>query len=175
MSSKYTFSDYSKRWPGEFAEEVKRLRYLLGKTLIKVHHIGSTSIPGLAAKPIIDLLPVVSDLLELDQVTSSLEKAGYKAWGEYGLEGRRFFTKDANSVRTYNIHAYQQGHADIHRHVAFRDFLRSNHSICEQYASLKREAYRLYPDDINAYNDHKSDWIQRTEQDAMLWFYGVNA
>src|SRR5262245_48196142 len=94
MPSQYTFDDYSPTWPDEFNQEAERLKTLLGDRLTAVHHIGSTSVPGLAAKPIIDLLPLVRSIESIDSLTPRLEQAGYQAWGEYGLVGRRYFTKD---------------------------------------------------------------------------------
>jgi GrpB-like predicted nucleotidyltransferase (UPF0157 family) len=104
MPSRYSFAEYSPDWPLEFQREAERLKPLLGESLIAVHHIGSTSVPGLAAKPIIDLLPVVHDIAAVDNRSRAMEEAGYQAWGEYGLPGRRFFTKDCGEFRTHNIH-----------------------------------------------------------------------
>src|SRR5262245_21633772 len=99
MPSLYTFTEHSPEWPAEFHREAEKLRSLLGDALVAVHHIGSTSVPGLAAKPIIDLLPLVRELVLVDERTPALEEAGYKAWGEYGLPGRRYFTRDRDAHR----------------------------------------------------------------------------
>ena len=85
MPSRYRFAEYSSEWPREFEREAKRWRELLGAELIEVHHIGSTSVPGLAAKPIIDVLPLVREIGRVDEVSAALEDAGCKAWGEYGI------------------------------------------------------------------------------------------
>src|SRR4051812_11718655 len=87
IPSRYTFSDYSTDWPAAFEQEAERPRALLGEELVAVHHIGSTSAPGLAAKPIIALLPLVRPIAAIDR-TPLLREAGYRAWGEYGLPGR---------------------------------------------------------------------------------------
>src|SRR5690242_5001551 len=92
--SRYTFSDYSADWPAAFEREAERLRRVLGDELVDVHHIGSTSVPGLAAKAIIDLLPLVRTLAAVDARTPALREAGYRDWGEFGLPGRRYFTRD---------------------------------------------------------------------------------
>src|SRR5262249_32738974 len=119
MPSRYSFSSYSAEWPLEFALEAARLRALLGSALIEVHHIGSTSVHALAAKPIIDLLPVVQDIHYIDEITPGIQSSGYVAWGEYGLPGRRFFTKDRGEYRSHNIHIYQFNDPDVERHLAF--------------------------------------------------------
>jgi GrpB-like predicted nucleotidyltransferase (UPF0157 family) len=82
MPSRYTFTDYSPDWPSAFEQEAERLRTLLGEELVAVHHIGSTSVPGLAAKPIIDLLPLVRTIAAIDDRTPLLREAGYRDWGE---------------------------------------------------------------------------------------------
>jgi GrpB-like predicted nucleotidyltransferase (UPF0157 family) len=170
MPSRYTFEPYSHDWPRQFEREAQRLRGLLGAELIAVHHIGSTAIPGLAAKPIIDLLPVVCQIERVDPLTPAFEAAGYRAWGEYGLSGRRYFTRDdAAGLRTHNIHVYGEGNADFHRHLAFRDFLRAHPTLQREYEQVKRRAYTLHPADIERYNDAKDAWIKRVEREAIEW------
>lgn len=169
MPSRYSFSDYSPQWPQEFQAEATRLRELLGDTLVEIHHIGSTAVPGLPAKPIIDLLPVARSLAAIEAATPMLEAAGYQAWGEYGLPGRRYFTKDRDGVRTHNIHIYQVGDPDIARHLAFRDYLRRHPAVRDDYAAVKRAGYARHPADIGAYSDHKNAWIKRIEQRALAW------
>jgi GrpB-like predicted nucleotidyltransferase (UPF0157 family) len=170
MPSQYTFTDYSPAWPAAFEQEATRLRLLLGDELVRVHHIGSTSVPGLAAKPIIDLLPLVRDIAAIDGLTPRLEHAGYQAWGEYGLAGRRYFTKDDGAYRTHNIHIYQVDDPERERHLAFCAYLRHHAQIRDEYAALKREVYAQHPDDIIAYNDGKNTWIKAVEAVALAWY-----
>ena len=170
MPSHYTFEPYSANWPRQFELEAERLRELLGSELVVIHHIGSTAIPRLAAKPIIDCLPIVRQIERVDSLTPALAAAGYRAWGEYGLAGRRYFTMDdATGTRTHNIHIYGEGNAEIHRHLAFRDYLRAHTDVCRQYEEVKRRAYALHPADVDRYNDAKDAWIKRIEQEAIAW------
>ena len=169
MPSIYSFEEYNPEWPARFEAERAVLEAILGNCLIRAHHIGSTSVKGLAAKPIIDLLPVVDRIGRVDELTSEMESAGYKAWGEYGLPGRRLLTRDREGVRTHNVHIYEDGHDDIHRHVVFADYLRSDSAVAAEYALVKREAHRKHPADIQAYNDAKSGWILQTEIAAAAW------
>ncbi|MEO7909328.1 MAG: GrpB family protein [Roseiflexaceae bacterium] len=170
MPSQYTFSDYSPAWPVAFSDEAERLELLLGDELVNVHHIGSTSVPGLAAKPIIDLLPLVRAIETLDGLTPMLELAGYQAWGEYGLAGRRYFTKDRGAYRTHNIHIYQADNPDVERHLAFCAYLRHHAQVRDEYAALKRAVYAQHPADISAYNDGKNAWIRAVETVALEWY-----
>lgn len=169
-ASLYTFTDYSPEWPSEFRREAERLKQLLGDELITVHHIGSTSVPGLAAKPTIDLLPVARDITCIDACTSMLEEAGYQAWGEYGLPGRRYFSRDRGAYRTHNVHIYQVGDPDVDRHLAFCAYLRSHAQARNEYEALKREVYARHPADVAAYNGGKNAWIKRVEQLALEWY-----
>lgn len=170
MPSLYTFAEYSPEWPRQFEEEAARLKSLLGDELIEVHHIGSTSVPELAAKPVIDLLPLVREITAIDELTPLMQKAGYKAWGEYGLPGRRYFTKDGGDYRTHNIHIYQADHPDVTRHLAFCAYLRHDEAARQEYEALKREVYARHPADITAYNHGKDAWIKRIETVAQAWY-----
>ena len=170
MASQYSFGEYSAAWPTAFAQEAKGLQALLGDELVVIHHIGSTSVPSLAAKPIIDLLPLVYDINRIDHYQPSMIAAGYQAWGENELPGRRYFTKDADGVRTHNVHIYAFDHPEVMRHLAFRDYLRVHPAACTEYVAVKRLAYAQHPADIIAYNNAKDRWIKTTEQVALAWY-----
>ncbi len=170
MSSLYIFCEYSSDWPLEFEREAGRLRGYFHDEIITVHHVGSTSIPGMAGKAVIDLLPVVRDIEAADRLTPLLQKEGYRAWGEYGLAGRRYFTKDRNGYRTHNIHIYGEGNLDILRHVAFCAYLRGHEKERREYETLKRRLFEKYPADIDRYTDGKTEFITRLEMAAIDWY-----
>jgi GrpB-like predicted nucleotidyltransferase (UPF0157 family) len=170
MPSRYTFTDYSPDWPAAFEQEADRLRELLAGELVAVHHIGSTSVPGLAAKPVIDLLPRVRDLAAVDTRTPLFRMAGYRDWGEYGLPGRRYFTRDHDGVRTHNVHVYRAGDPAVERHLAFCAYLREHDSARREYEALKRAVYARHPDDIEGYMAGKDAWIKALEPVALDWY-----
>jgi len=170
MPRPYTFSEYSPDWPLEFEREASRLKGYLKENLTAIYHIGSTSVPGLAAKPVIDIQPVVSSIEQVDELTPFLEREGYKAWGEYGLPGRRFFTKDRNGYRTHNIHCYPVGHPDIERHRAFCLYLCAHDVERKEYEAVKRAAFAHNPGNIDGYMDEKNGWIKHLEPIAIDWF-----
>lgn len=175
VPSRFTFSDYSPTWPAEFAAEADRLRALLGNELVAVHHIGSTSVPGLASKPVIDLLPAVRQIELLDERTPALVVAGYRVWGEYGIPGRRFytkdqFTKDNDACRTHNVHFFAEGSPEIERHLAFAAYLRNHDDVRREYEALKRQIYARHPANIAAYSEGKDAWINRVEPLAVQWY-----
>jgi GrpB-like predicted nucleotidyltransferase (UPF0157 family)/GNAT superfamily N-acetyltransferase len=168
--SRYSFAEYSPEWPAEAEREASRLRALLGDTLVAIHHVGSTSVPGLAAKPVIDLLPLARDIADIERRTALLQDAGYRAWGEFGLPGRRYFTRDRDGERTHNLHFYAAGNPDVDRHLALCAYLRGHRSARAEYEVLKRGAYAQHPADIAAYNDAKTVWIRAIEPLALDWY-----
>ena len=148
----------------------ERLR-VLGSILLKVHHIGSTSVPGLIAKPIIDLLPAVTDLTDLDRKRGSVEALGYKWHGEFGISERRYCTlSDESGVRIVQLHFFKADSSEIDRHIAFRDYLREHPQAARAYQKEKVRARDLHPNDSHSYSDEKSGWIQETEAKALIWF-----
>lgn len=164
---------YDPTWPRRAAEESTRLAGVLGPILHKVEHIGSTSVPGLAAKPIIDLMPLVMDLGLLDRARTQVESLGYRWHGEYGIEGRRFCTVSNDSgERLLNVHCFVSNSSQVARHLAFRDYLRAHPDVALDYEKVKRQAAELHPHDVNAYNDEKSQWVLRVEAEAIQWHAG---
>jgi GrpB-like predicted nucleotidyltransferase (UPF0157 family) len=161
---------YDPEWPRMAARHAERLR-VLGPTLVAVHHIGSTSVPGLAAKPIIDLMPVVTGLADLDRERRHIEALGYTWHGEFGIAGRRYCTlSDEAGVRIAQLHFFSAESPQVLRHIAFRDYLRAHPDAAAAYEKEKRRARDLHPDDSHAYTDEKNAWIRATEAEALAWF-----
>ncbi|SRR5579862_223851 len=163
---------YSPRWAEMAAEESARLKAALGPLLVTVHHIGSTAIPGIMAKPVVDLIPIVTDITRLDAQEATVRALGYKWFGEFGLPGRRYcYLRDpATGNRLFQLHCYQEGWPDMPRHLAFRDYLRAHPLLAKAYEMEKIRAASVRSDDVNAYNDEKNGWIKRVEKDALAWF-----
>ena len=116
-----------------------------------IHHIGSTAIPGIYAKPVIDMLAVVSDIAAVDSYAAAMEALGYEAMGEFGIPGRRYFRRDdANGVRTHQVHAFASGSRDVERHLAFRDFMRAHPDLAREYGELKRALAERFPRILSA-------------------------
>jgi GrpB-like predicted nucleotidyltransferase (UPF0157 family) len=164
-------ADYDPAWP-ERAEQLSApLAVALGDALVVIHHIGSTAVPGLAAKPVIDLLPVVRDLAALDARRTALEGCGYVWRGENGIPGRRYCTLSGpDGARLAHVHCFEAGSPDVDRHLAVRDYLRAHPDAAVAYSTEKRRVQRLYPDDSLAYSEGKSAFVRDLEQDALGWF-----
>lgn len=166
MTRQPALKEYDPLWPARAEAEAARWRAALGPTLIACHHIGSTSVPGLPAKPILDLLPEVTDLVALDAARPVIEAMGYDWQGEFGLPGRRFCRRIENGIGIAHAHCYAAGSPEITRHLAFRDYLRARPEIAADYAALKRRCAAASPD-MDAYCTCKDAWIKRHETLAL--------
>lgn len=160
---------YNPAWPQMFENEAKIIKEILGENCIAIHHIGSTSIVGLDAKPIIDIMPVVESLDAVDAVASEFEKIGYVYMGEYGITGRRYLYKGANE-HTHHIHIFSKNdNENITRHLAFRDYLNKHDDEKEAYANLKKELAKKYPNDIEGYCDGKDAFVKKYQAEALKY------
>lgn len=123
---------YDPSWVENALVESKVLASALGRILLFVHHVGSTAIPGIRAKPVLDLMPVVTSLPELDRHQADLEVLGYEGWGELGLPESRYCTESdpVTNRRLIQLQCYAEASPEIMRHLAFRDYLRENPQHC---------------------------------------------
>ena len=129
--------------------------------------------PGLAAKPIIDILPVVKDILLVNN--QAMEDLDYEAKGEFGIPFRRYFQK-GKEIRTHNVHVFEQGSTEIDRHLKFRDWMRKYPDDLNSYAKIKIELAEKFPSDIRAYCLGKEDFINNIDiQTGWNGFQFVNA
>jgi GrpB-like predicted nucleotidyltransferase (UPF0157 family)/GNAT superfamily N-acetyltransferase len=157
-------------WPAMFTSEAAQLRSLLGELMADIHHVGSTSVPGLAAKPVIDIMPIVRDICEVERHLVGMAELGYVPRGEYGLPGRRYFAKDTAGVRSHHVHMYELDNPEVVRHLAFRDYLRTYPAVAQQYGALKAALAQAHPTDIVAYMDGKDGFIKDAEAQALRWY-----
>lgn len=161
---------HSHLWKDEFEAEARQISDTLGENVSAIHHIGSTAILTIYAKPVIDLLLEVRDLAMLDAQSSSMASLGYEVMGEFGISGRRYFRKDdERGIRTDQVHAFEVGSPESERHLAFRDYLISHPEDAETYSELKRKLAESHPCDMDAYMDGKDSFIKEIEHKAAVW------
>jgi GrpB-like predicted nucleotidyltransferase (UPF0157 family) len=160
---------YSENWPVLFLEEAEKLKNIFGKEVIAIHHIGSTSVPGLKAKPIIDMMPVVQSLDAVDMHNQEMIDLGYISKGENGIAGRRYFQKGGDN-RTHHVHIYQVESDEINRHLAFRDYLRIHPDVRAIYGDLKEKLAQQFPYEIDSYISGKERLVRDIEEKALRWY-----
>jgi GrpB-like predicted nucleotidyltransferase (UPF0157 family) len=170
MSRKVEVVPHNPNWRSLFDTEVPQIAIALGENFIASHHIGSTSIEAIHAKPIIDILVEVSSIEKVDENNSQMQTLGYQYMGEFGIKNRRFFLKDNPAgIRTHHVHVFEVDSAQVRRHLAFRDYLNVHPEEAQTYSILKQALAEKYPHDIDGYIDGKAGFIQEIDRKAAEW------
>jgi phosphinothricin acetyltransferase len=161
------------RWAELFRHEAASLRALMPAEIVAIHHIGSTAIPPIPAKPIVDLLVVVRDIERINDYDELMLQHGYLPRGELGIPGRRFFIKGDEVHRTHHLHMFQADHPRIEHHLAFRDYMLAHPEDADAYGRLKEESARRFPTDADGYMDGKEWYIHEIDRRAAAWRAGL--
>lgn len=171
MSRPITLSEYDPEWPRRFDDECEALTTLFAPILVQVHHVGSTAVPGLLAKPTIDILVVIEEDRSLPDFDDGMRALGYDPRGECledgGTPGRFYYRKDVDGRRTHHVHICAKGHVQIAELLAFRDLLRRRPDVADEYARVKRMALLEGGPDNRAYRLRKQDWVRATTRAAV--------
>lgn len=169
MAQHVIVTEYNPLWPQLYRQEAEQIRAILRDNCVAIHHIGSTAVVGLCAKPVIDIMPVVVSLARVDAQKKAFEAIGYEVLGEFGIAGRRYLRKGGDE-RTHQLHIFEQGADEqIERHLALRDYLRAHPQDAAVYGRLKRQLAQQFPWDIESYCDGKDDLVRKLEQAALQW------
>ena len=170
MSDEIEIVDYDPRWTQKFALESARIRQILTEPLLEIEHHGSTAVPGLAAKPVIDMLVAVDSMARATRYAAVLIEYDYEAvdaryrelWPE-----RIVLIRRERGVRTCHVHLMLRGHPVWKRLLAFRDYLRTHPDVAAEYAELKRSLAGAHGGDRHAYMSAKGEFIERVTTLAM--------
>lgn len=163
-------TEYNEQWIENFKDEAKKLKEVFGSEIVEVHHFGSTSVPGIKAKPIIDIMPLVKDIEKIDSFNHEMMALGYEPLGEYGIKERRYFRKGGEN-RTHHVHIFQfDNDEEVDRCLAVRDYLRNHPKEAQLYGDLKENLAREFPKDIEAYMDGKDEFVKELEKKALHWY-----
>ncbi len=165
---KVRLTDFSENWVQMFQHEVEFLKTIFGDVIIRFEHFGSTSVPGLKAKPVIDMMCIVNDINMVDLYNDKMYSLGYDVAGDWGISGRRLFRKGGEN-RTHHIHFYQFDNPQIERHLIFRNYLRCNHEEVARYSHFK-EALSHRFENTSEYSPAKKAFVSEMEQLALSWF-----
>jgi GrpB-like predicted nucleotidyltransferase (UPF0157 family) len=150
--------EYDSRWPVLFDDEQQRIRHYSGALALRLEHVGGTSIPGMSAKPVLDIAAGRPPGASIQGYVAALERAGYEHRGERGLPGRQFFRR--GEPRAYHLHLVEEGGSLWREYLAFRDYLRAHADVARQFAAVKRVLAGRFPEDREAYMNAKSPYIQ---------------
>ncbi|MBQ6239620.1 MAG: GrpB family protein [Firmicutes bacterium] len=160
---------YDEAWADRFAEIKTEIEAALGELVFRIEHVGSTAVPGLSAKPIIDLDVVIRDSSAFHAAAAALEAIGYQHEGDLGIAGREAFRYDGKDhLQKHHLYVCAQDSAELKRHLAFRDYLRTHPEAVREYSRVKEEGAALYPYDIDGYIEHKTPFIRRIYQEIGL-------
>ena len=166
-------ADYDPRWPAIYAAETARVNDAIGEWLVGIEHVGSTSVPGLAAKPVIDIMPGLRSLGNSPHIVRPLQKLGYQYFPEHEnvMPERRYFALPASDEhrgrRRFHLHIVETTSAFWRRHLAFRDHLRAHPETAGEYAALKHRLAAEYGSDHVGYTGAKTEFITRIESLAL--------
>ena len=155
---------YTYAWKQLFEVEKANLQTAVSDYVLDIQHVGSTSIPGMLAKPIIDIAIAVADFEEARVCIPLIEKLGYEYKGEFGIPHRHYFAK--GNPRTFHIHMCEISGMEWQNHLLFRDYLCQHQDVADEYAELKQKLVVKYPQDRTAYLDGKAPFVQRVLQIA---------
>lgn len=159
---------YDSKWKEKYLKESEKIANLMKDEIVDIHHIGSTSIPGIYAKPVIDILVEVKDINSVDKYNNNMEELGYKAVGEGGIEGRRYFFKGLYK-RTHHVHVFEIGNPEIKKHLNFRDYMIAHPEEAKAYEQLKKELSIKFRYDSKGYCDGKDSFIKDIDRKADKW------
>ncbi|HEY2055228.1 MAG TPA: GrpB family protein [Solirubrobacterales bacterium] len=161
--------DYDPAWPEMAAAEMARIEAALGGEAVRIDHVGSTAVPGMAAKPIVDLQASVAAIEPTAHYVRPLEGIGYLFAPDPVSPDFHFFGKPAARPRTFHLHVCAAGSDHEVRHLALRDYLRAHPDEAQRYGEVKRELVALRPGDRLAYIEGKLDYVVALERRALDW------
>ena len=157
-------AEYDPAWPSTYDAEAARIRRALGEVAVRIEHVGSTAVPGLAAKPVIDVQLSVASFDPFDAYAAPLAALGYEYRSDDEPEQRFFALISDSGERLVNLHVCRAGSEWERRHLAFRDALRADPDVRDRYEAEKRRVAALHPDDSLAYAEAKTPWIRAEER-----------
>lgn len=152
---------YDARWKSDYKSIKTEIEAAIGNLIVGIEHVGSTSVEGLSAKPCIDIDIIIQDEAVFNAVVKELEKIGYIHEGNLGIEGREAFRYTGKPhLQTHHLYVCPQRSKELHRHITFRDYLRSHPAAVKKYSAVKEEAARLFPNSIASYMAYKASCIE---------------
>jgi len=166
LGRNYSIIPYSPHWARQFKGESKVISGIFANDLVAIEHVGSTSVPDMAGKPLIDILVAVKDIAQVEARIEAMEKAGFTAYGDYLQKKSYLFTREIAGEKLVHVHVFEQGHPHIQEMLSIRDYLREHPEEAKAYSKLKYELKRRYPNDYGAYRREKDAYMEELKQRA---------
>lgn len=152
---------YDEAWETSFEAIKVEIECAVGSLIVGIEHVGSTSVKGMWAKPCIDVDVIIEDYSVLDAVVKGLASIGYIHEGDLGIKGREAFKyTDKSHLMSHHLYVCPKDSEELHRHITFREYLRSDTNAVKKYSEVKKMAARMFPDDIDKYIEYKSPCIE---------------
>lgn len=166
----YKVVDYDPAWPEFYKKYAKKIKGIFGDNLVEIHHFGSTSIPGMFAKPNIDIYVLVKDLDGVRTAYEHIQKEGFACRGDYSNIGEEYFTLDTeDGERIASVHVFEGTNKVFDGYRNFRDYLTENKKERERYIALKKELYKKFKNDYTKYDAGKKEFIDELRAKANAW------
>ena len=160
---------YDMAWQSAFEKIKGELEKAIGDLILGVEHVGSTSVEGMYAKPCIDIDVIIKDYSVFDAVVEGLKEIGYTHEGNLGIKDREAFKYSGKEhLQIHHLYVCPKSSEELHRHITFRDFLRSNPEAVKKYSLIKEKAAELFSDDIDGYIEYKSPCIEELYKECGL-------
>lgn len=159
-------SKYNPKWKTLFEEESALIFSAVEDFIVDIQHIGSTAIPNIVAKPIIDILAAINSLSNIAIIIEPLKTIGYIYRGEQGIPDRHLFVKGGEDYRTHHLHVVEKEHSEWPKHILFRDYLIKHPQEAQEYSKLKQDLLKKYELNREKYTESKSDFITKILEKA---------
>ena len=158
---KVRLSEFDSKWSKSYKDECDVMTRIFGDEIVSFEHFGSTSVPVMKAKPVVDIMILVRDINQIDKFNAQLESIGYDVAGEWGIEGRRLVRKGGDN-RSHHIHIYQHDHPEVYRHLVVRDYLMEKSEEVKTYSDFKERLASKY-DDTRECSKAKKEFVSELE------------
>lgn len=169
---KYSLSNYDPNWISKFDSIKELLLKLFGDKALKIEHVGSTSVPGMKAKPLIDILVVVEKLESFEQEKELMTQAGYEWHYYHDPDGLTFSKFGPDGEKLEGVHLCEESSLWVRQFIVVRDYSRAHPEKAKEYSKLKQKIVEMYPNDYSAYRNAKAPFLEQLKQEAYLWEEG---
>lgn len=160
-TAKVTVVPYNEKWENAFEEIKREIENVARDLIVRIEHVGSTAVKGMSAKPCIDIDVIIKNYSVFDELVKRLGSIGYIHEGDLGIKDREAFKYfDKPNLQLHHLYVCPEYSEELHRHITFRDFLRTNAEAAEKYSLTKLAAAELFPNDIDAYIEYKAPCIR---------------